>query len=150
ARANNAFIALMVFDVERFGSVDKSLGRDGTDKLLSSIAKRLTEHFGNEAEVYRVAGDTFAIISEYVRADLTAWGDETIARMAKPFRISGREIFLAASAGIASGASGSDASDFLHLAELAMIQAKREGGGRSRIYTAALGEAASGETDPVA
>lgn len=150
AAGNLAGLSLMVFDIDRFKAVNASLGQQGADRVLQAAVRRLQKHFGRDADLFRVGGVTFAILCERPMEDLRAWGEAAVARMTEPFILAGREIFLAASVGVAAGGDADEPLELLNLAEIAMVQAKRDGGARAWVYSPALGEAAEVSGDPVA
>ncbi len=132
--------ALVVFDIDRFKSVNASIGPDGADSLLRSVAERMTQRFSSNAALFRVGGDMFAMIAS--NAKLGDLGKAVIDMMKTPFTVTGRSIFLPTSVGVAAGSDADDPLDLLSQAELAMIQAKRDGGGRVCVYSHALHEPA--------
>ena len=141
-RAELKVAALAVFDLDRFKSVNESLGHDNGDKLLIALAGRLTEGAaaGNGAQpmtFFRVGGDMFAALAQEVQ-DLKGFGQRLVHLLGPPFAISGREIYLPASVGVAAGEQAEEAQDLLAQAELAMVEAKREGGSRALVYSDAL------------
>ncbi len=145
--------SLVVFDIDRFKTVNASVGPEGADGLLRSVAERMTKRFSGNTALYRVGGDMFALMADNPSAKPNDLGDEIIEMMKAPFSATGRDIFLPASVGVASGSEAGDAMDLLGQAELAMIQAKREGGGRVCVYTRALSDSAPTSVitgDPVA
>ena len=127
-------LALLILDLDRFKTVDSSVGADGADGLLQEVAVRVEKKFGKKAKIFRVGGDMFAIVTSKP-AKLPTLGARLLECMAKPFMVADRELFLPVSVGIVSGDLAQDAQDFVAKAELAMIQAKREGGARSCIYS---------------
>jgi diguanylate cyclase (GGDEF)-like protein/PAS domain S-box-containing protein len=137
AQKEFARIALVIVDLDRFKAVDASLGAAGADWLLRAVAERLDERFRKRGKVFRVGGDMFAVVAPKPNNMLTL-GAAVMDCMVKPFLLNEREIFLPASAGLATGDIAEDAQDLVGKAELAMIQAKREGGGRASIYSAAM------------
>jgi diguanylate cyclase (GGDEF)-like protein len=126
----------LILDLDRFKSVNASVGHDGADALLKSVGTRLGGRFDRSA-IYRVGGDTFAIITRKPN-DLQVLGNAVLQAMAPAFHHAGREIFLPTSVGVAAGDAAEDAQEFLTQAELAMVQAKRSGGGRAWVYSNAL------------
>ena len=151
-RARFPRLVLVVFDLDRFKSVNASLGPDGADALLGAVAKRLTEKFKGESSVFRIGGDMFGVIMPRGNAELEALGGRVLDTMNAPFSVFKRDVFLPASIGVASGGEALDPQDFLARAELAMVQAKREGGGGVCVYGEALAKEASlsASHDPVA
>jgi diguanylate cyclase (GGDEF)-like protein len=131
--------ALAIFDLDRFKAVNDSLGREGADSALAAFVERLEERFANERKsghlvLFRAGGDMFAGLALDI-ADLSRFGQTIVGVTAAPFSVSGREVYLVASVGVADGGDAQDGQDLLARAELAMIDAKRQGGGRVALYT---------------
>jgi diguanylate cyclase (GGDEF)-like protein/PAS domain S-box-containing protein len=132
--------ALVLFDLDRFKPVNESLGRDGGDAALAAVGERLSHGFSAECEdgrvaLYRAGGDMFAVLGFGV-VDLAAFGQRVLQLMRLPFHIGEREIYLAASAGVAAGADAGSMPELIAAAERAMVEAKRGGGGRVSVYSA--------------
>jgi diguanylate cyclase (GGDEF)-like protein len=138
-----AQLALLILDLDRFKSVNTSLGAEAGDAMLKSVAGRLAKKF-DRSSVYRVGGDTFAVVARRT-PDLQGLGQSLLQTMAAPFSFSGREIFLPTSVGVAAGDAVRDAQDMITQAELAMVQAKRSGGARVCVYSPALATSAKGD-----
>lgn len=140
-RGETSAAALAVFDVDRFKSVNASLGREGGDALLAAFAVRLAGAFPPRdpagGTVFRIGGDMFAAAARDV-SDLKGFGDRLLDLLGAPFRISGRDIYLPASVGISCGKDAWDAEELFDQAERAMVEAKREGGGRAVVYSKVL------------
>jgi diguanylate cyclase (GGDEF)-like protein len=131
--------ALAVFDLDRFKAVNDSLGRDGADSALAAFVERLEESFAEERKsghlvFFRAGGDMFAALGLDV-ADLSRFGEKIIGVTAQPFSVADREVYLVTSVGVAAGRDAEDGEELLAQAELAMIDAKRQGGGRVAFYT---------------
>jgi diguanylate cyclase (GGDEF)-like protein len=144
--------ALAIFDLDRFKAVNDSLGRDGADLALAAFVERLEESFADERKsghlvLFRAGGDMFAALGLDI-ADLSRFGEKIIGVTAQPFSVSDREVFLVTSVGVAAGRDAQDGQDLLAEAELAMIDAKRQGGGRVALYTSR--DRVSAARDPVA
>ena len=148
SRANFSKLVLLVFDLDRFKSVNASLGPDGADALLMAVAERLRAGFSDHASVFRAGGDTFTLVIRRPGSDVESLGRQLLETMSEPFSIGGRDIYLPASVGIATGEGINGVQDFFSRAELAMVQAKRRGGGRVWVYSAALGEHAPTRSEP--
>jgi diguanylate cyclase (GGDEF)-like protein/PAS domain S-box-containing protein len=137
-------VTFALLDMDRFKTVHSSLGDAGSDAVLVGMAQRLTQYFSKTAEVFRVSGDTFALVfsagdaTNKVSADL-------MDACAAPFEQSGRNIFVTASAGLSAGKDARDPFELLKNAELALLQAKRQGGACARVYTPALEATAPGD-----
>ena len=147
-----AEVTFALLDVDRFKSIHASLGDAGGDIILNQIAERLTTRFESVAEVFRVGGDAFAIIFSRVGSEPSAIGGELIEACNEPYVVQGRNIFAPASVGLALGRDARDPLDLLKNTELALMQAKRLGGGCARSYSRELemlapGDAVTLETD---
>jgi diguanylate cyclase (GGDEF)-like protein len=132
---------LAVFDLDRFKAVNDSLGRDGADVALTAFVERLEQRFvgertGGRLSLYRVGGDMFAALALDI-GDSGAFAENVLAVTAEPFSVADREVYLVASVGVASGNLAEDGQDLLAQAELAMVEAKRQGGGRVAVYSSA-------------
>jgi diguanylate cyclase (GGDEF)-like protein len=131
--------ALAVFDLDRFKAVNDSLGRDGADVALAAFVERLEHCFAKERNsgrlaLFRVGGDMFAAFALDI-GDLAEFGQNVLGAMTASFDIADRDVYLTASIGVAAGADAGDGQDLLAQAELAMIDAKRQGGARVVLYS---------------
>ena len=139
---NAAFVLL---DIDRFKSIHASLGDKGGDDILAAVAGRLTKKLGTRAQVFRVGGDSFAILAAGGSANTAAFGVELSEACNRAFTHQGREVFAQASAGAVSGMDAEDPFELIKNAELALLQAKRQGGACSRLYSRDLEAFAPGD-----
>ena len=150
--------AVLFIDVDDFKVFNESLGNAFGDELLIQIAQRLTasvrsldtisRNFGNDSQsgnsdstLARLAGDEFTILLDEIRdsADSVRVAERIQQRLADPFHISGHEIFICVSIGIAvSVAADTGAEDMLRDAEIAMHRAKRAGKARCQLFDGAM------------
>jgi diguanylate cyclase (GGDEF)-like protein len=128
----NGMIGLLFLDLDDFKHVNDSLGHDAGDKLLNSVAKRLRSCLRDEDTIARLGGDEFAILVEDL--DSTKETGQVAARLLDalraPFALSGRQVDVHASIGIATTDETTGGASLLRSADLAMYEAKRLGGGR--------------------
>ncbi len=141
-RADAVFALL---DVDRFKSIHASLGDAGGDEILAGVARRLTDKFGSRAKVFRVGGDGFAVLMPNAGANATAIGTTLVDLCSRPFPHTGRDVFAPASAGVVLGRDAEDPLELLKNAELALLQAKRQGGACARVYLRELEAFAPGD-----
>lgn len=139
---NAAFILL---DIDRFKSIHASLGDKGGDEILVAIADRLTKNLGTRAKVFRVGGDAFAVLAVGGVANTAALGTELVELCGRAFSHGDRDVFAPASAGAVPGYEAEDPFELLKNAELALLQAKRQGGACSRLYSRELEAFAPGD-----
>jgi len=124
-------------DIDRFKNVNASLGLIVGDSLLLTVARRLMRHIGPQDTLARVGGDQFAIllVAQHEPRELAMIAERIRRALRSPIKISGKEITLTTSTGIAV-MSGSEVSaqDLLKEAEIAMYRAKRGGADRVEMF----------------
>ena len=134
---------LALLDLDRFKQIHASLGDSGGDTVLLQTAQRLTQRFGKEAEIFRIGGDSFALLFVESAAAPQALGDALVELCNPPHPYEGRSIFAPASAGVAMDAR--DGGALIKNAERALGAAKRQGGAVARVYHADLEAHAPGD-----
>ncbi len=132
ATANTPWrVALIVADIERFRTINDSLGRQAGDLLLKQAAERLRSNVPVPTHVARLGADHFAILLSEAKAesDVARWlGQLTHKCLDEPFRIGDTELRISARSGIAlSPVEGGDADTLFKQAEAALENAKRTG-----------------------
>ena len=129
-------LALLCVDLDNFKAVNDTLGHPVGDELLRAVAQRLGANVG-DALVARLGGDEFTIILSH-RDGHEAAGQvagRLITALAEPFDIAGHDLSIGASVGIAiAPGDAADADSLLKHADLALYQAKGEGGGTYRFF----------------
>jgi diguanylate cyclase (GGDEF)-like protein/PAS domain S-box-containing protein len=133
--------AILCLDLDRFKSVNDSLGHSIGDKLLGAVAKRLAGCVEEGDFVARLGGDEFAVIqSNVVRPEES--GDlagRIIERVGAPYEIEGQQLNVGVSIGIAiAPADGHDADQLLKNADLAMYRVKADGRGSYCFFEAEM------------
>jgi diguanylate cyclase (GGDEF)-like protein len=134
AHATGGSIALVVYDLDRFKSVNDDLGHDRGDAVLRDTAHLLRRHLRAFDLVYRLGGEEFAVV-------LPGVGVAEAFEIAQRQRESIEEarpggVAVTISGGVASAHGCDVAWDTLfHRADAALLNAKREG--RNRIMVAA-------------
>jgi len=133
-------LALLCVDLDKFKGVNDTLGHPAGDELLRAVGARLSANLG-DAMVARLGGDEFTVILSRSDAHEAAGAvaGRLIAALAEPFDIRGHEIAVGSSVGIAiAPGDGGDADTLLKHADLALYQAKGEGGGTYRFFEAEM------------
>jgi len=123
-------LALMVFDIERFKSINDTFGQAAGDRVLQLFAERLVEVARNSALIAHLGGDQFALMLPGIReaAELAGLAATSAAFFARPYTVEGRELHLAAKAGFALyPEDGIDAGVLFRNAEAALKRAKSTG-----------------------
>ena len=129
---------VITIDMDRFKEVNESVGMSAGDSILLTIARRLGRLLRAQDTLARVSSDEFAmiILSEREQERLVQLTELIRRAVNTPITYAEREIFLTASVGIAfyDGTVLTKRDDVLKNAELAMVQAKRQGGDRIEVF----------------
>jgi len=130
-RESGGKAALLFLDLQRFGIVNDSYGRQTGDALLKLVAGRLESVLGSRDYLARIGADTFATVLRDVKqeADIAHTLEQGILNSLKqPFETGGVEIRMAAQAGIALfPGDGDDAETLFRNADAALNKAKGAG-----------------------
>ena len=141
-RRRGSDLAVLYLDLDDFKSVNDSLGHQTGDRLLVAVADRLRECLRPGDTVARLGGDEFAvIIPDLAECDVEALADRVAQSVGERYVLQGRELFVAASVGVAVAADNESADTLLSNADLAMYRAKRLGLGRHHRYHTGMREA---------
>ena len=144
ARRFDKTLAVMLIDLDRFKTINDTLGHNAGDQLLIQVARRLEGSVRESDIVARIGGDEFIVVLTGVEtsADVEEVAGKIIKCIAAPYRIAGHELRTTPSLGICLYPG--DANEFSELikhADIAMYHAKSEGRGLFKFYTAAMQEA---------
>jgi diguanylate cyclase (GGDEF)-like protein len=141
--SNNVLLALL--DVDRFKAIHSSLGDRGADTILKMIAERLSR-MDESVQFFRVGGDSFAFVFAQSAQAAQAIGNALTEACARSYRLDNRDVFAPCSVGMAAGGQSEDPLTLIKNAELALLAAKRQGGGCARLYSAELEHLAPGDS----
>ncbi len=132
AARNKAHMAFMFIDLDRFKTINDSLGHDVGDELLKRVAARLAACVRGSDTVARLGGDEFAVIidnlppSDYDVAQNVA--EKMISALASPIMIGGQHLNTSCSIGISVfPGDGEDLQTLMKHADVAMYDAKAKG-----------------------
>jgi len=134
AERGDSPVAVLFCDLDGFKTVNDSLGHRTGDRLLVLVAERLAECLRPADTIARLGGDEFAVLLEELRepGDAARAAQRLLDALDASFEVRGREVYISASIGIATGSS--DAETLLRDADLAMYRAKALGKGRYAVY----------------
>jgi diguanylate cyclase (GGDEF)-like protein len=137
ARAAGEKVSLFIVDLDRFKSLNDTLGHHAGDLLLAELGERLAADADEGELVARLGGDEFALISDGL--DVARRAARLVAMLAQPTMIYGRSISPGASVGVAVFPDdAADASDLQRFADLALYRVKLKGGRRWSAFDAEL------------
>ncbi|MGE5650197.1 MAG: putative bifunctional diguanylate cyclase/phosphodiesterase [Bacillota bacterium] len=131
-------LALLFIDLDRFKTVNDTLGHVAGDQLLVAASERMRQQLKHSNIAARLGGDEFTVLLDDPPSSGTAarLAERLIASMSQPFVIEGQEMFVTASIGIACyPADGTDANTLLKNADVAMYRAKERGKNNFQFFT---------------
>ena len=132
---------IFFIDLDKFKSVNDSLGHDAGDEVLKETAKRLKASTRKEDIVARFSGDEFAVLLLHEKSHEQAIfsssliADKIIKALSNVHQINRTEVFIGASIGIAIyPEDGKSSTMLLKNADIAMYEAKNKGRNNYQYY----------------
>ncbi len=138
-------ITIHLIDLDRFKTINDTLGHPIGDKLLKEVAARLTAVIGPADMITRFGGDEFVVlqIATERQQDAKAMAQRLVRALKEPFEIEGHRIDIGASIGIAMAPhDGIDPDELLKKADMALYAAKNGGGNEHRFFAIEMEDAA--------
>jgi diguanylate cyclase (GGDEF)-like protein/PAS domain S-box-containing protein len=138
AKRNQSQVALMFLDLDRFKSVNDTLGHNIGDLLLQEAAERVSNCVRETDTVSRLGGDEFTVIIPDLHQvnDIEKIANKILHQLSQPFLLSGHEIFVSGSVGITVFPDdGDELETLLRNADTAMYRAKEAGRNDFRFFT---------------
>ncbi|MBW8459028.1 MAG: EAL domain-containing protein [Thiobacillus sp.] len=141
ARRERHAVAVMFLDMDRFKTINDTLGHAVGDELLIMVAQRLRESVRESDIVARLGGDEFVVVLTEVE-DATAaarLADKILHVLAQPYLIGKNELHSAVSIGLAFYPDdGEDGETLIKNADIAMYYAKSQGRNNIQFFTAEM------------
>jgi len=137
SRRNGTSMAVLYLDIDRFKSINDTLGHAGGDEVLKQVAERLRASVRTSDVVARLAGDEFVVVLEHLATDDEAnhIAAKVVAAMRPAFRVDGSPFLATLSAGVAMfHGDDEDTEVLLSRADRALYTAKSTG--RNRVSVA--------------
>ena len=134
---NKSSCGLMFLDLDRFKSINDTLGHAIGDELLIEVARRLKASVRDSDTVARLGGDEFVVVlpALKVRDDAETVARKIVASLGAPYELSGHAVATSPSIGIALfPEDASDGDELLRDADAAMYEAKQGGRNGYRFY----------------
>jgi diguanylate cyclase (GGDEF)-like protein len=141
SQRNGRPIAVLFVDLDRFKSVNDTLGHDTGDQLLRQVADRLTKNLRIGDFSGRWGGDEFVVCLEDFgdSQNAAAAAQKLVLVLSEKYEVGGSEVYATPSVGIAiHPGAGDQAERLIKAADLAMYQAKKRGGNRFQYYSPSL------------
>lgn len=137
ARGADRFLSIMFIDLDRFKTINDTLGHNIGDLLIHAVAQRLKGCLREGDVVTRFGGDEFLILfPDLVRdQDAAVLAQKIIRILSRVFVLDGHELFITASIGISIyPADGHDIETLVKNADCAMYFAKEQGRNNYQFY----------------
>ena len=141
SQRKGSLLAALFIDLDRFKSINDTLGHDVGDALLCQFAKRLKNNIRIGDFSGRWGGDEFVVcLEDFGEAgNAAAAAQKLLLVLSEQYRIGISEVYATPSIGIALYPdSGETAERLVKTADIAMLEAKKRGGGRFQYYSDAL------------
>ncbi len=139
-------LAVLFLDLDRFKTINDSLGHTAGDMVLSQVAQRLRSVVGKTDILARQGGDEFVVVLNDISGPLAAGtiADRILASFAEPFELEAGGFASSTSIGISIFPDdGADPDELIRNADVAMYQAKANGRGNYQFFTADMNARAS-------
>ena len=139
--SSEAYIAILFIDLDRFKSINDSLGHAVGDQLLIKITAVLKQAIRLGDTVARLGGDEFIILLDGLQSsqDAISIAERILEELSKPFCLKEHTVFSGASIGITvTDDQSTDGSLLIRNADIAMYQAKTFGKSRYVIFDPAM------------
>ncbi len=136
-------LALLFMDLDRFKTVNDSLGHDVGDELLRSVAERLSDVARAVDTVARLGGDEFVFLLEDIQhpEDAARIAQRIIRTFEIPFDLKSNSLHMSTSIGISVFPDdGETAQALLKNADVSMYHSKQKGAGRYSFYIEEMNE----------
>lgn len=130
SQRSGACIAVLFIDLDRFKTINDSLGHHVGDELLKQVALRLEKCVRRDDTLARLGGDEFVVALQAIReeTDAAQVAQKMLSSLAEPYLIQGRSLTSTASIGIAIYPfDGQDITTLMKNADTAMYHAKERG-----------------------
>ena len=144
-KRNALYGALMFIDLDKFKTLNDTLGHEYGDMLLVEVARRLTSSVREVDTVARIGGDEFVVLLENLNQELESATREAAqiaekirAALAEPYQLNQHEYHSSPSIGVylycGDGKDGDSVNDVLKRADMAMYQTKDAGRNGVRFF----------------
>lgn len=140
AKTTHASIAILLFDLDYFKTINDTYGHFVGDKVLTHIANLITLCIGKENLAARLGGDEFVAMMEYQDiSEIIQAAESFLLKLKTPVKIDGHELTLSSSIGISVYPhDGESVSDLLKQADIALYHVKAKGKNQFQLYTTSL------------
>jgi diguanylate cyclase (GGDEF)-like protein len=138
ARRADQQVAILFLDLDRFKTINDSLGHEVGDELLRVVSRQLQDCMRNSDTVARLGGDEFVVILEQLQdlKEVVVVARKILHQVSTPMTIKNQELSVSASIGISVYPGDSeDVEGLMRCADMAMYRAKEYGRDSYQFYT---------------
>jgi diguanylate cyclase (GGDEF)-like protein/PAS domain S-box-containing protein len=125
---------LILIDLDHFKQVNDTLGHAAGDKLLQSVAERLSQFVAGRGHLARIGGDEFALVMSFATADEEERFCDALIGQLRVFTIMGNNMHVGASVGVSKVLIGTTPLAALREADIALYEAKSKGRNRWQAF----------------
>jgi len=136
-------MAIVLLDLDRFKNVNDRFGHLAGDELIQQVGKRLTGTLKGCEMIARLGGDEFAILLDHegLADDIGATLERILDELRRPYELLGHQAHVGVSIGVALAPEcGTDRTDLMRKADIALYRAKDEGRDCYRYFTDSMDE----------
>nr|WP_314482249.1 bifunctional diguanylate cyclase/phosphodiesterase [uncultured Pseudomonas sp.] len=140
-RGRRQLMAILFIDMDRFKSINDSLGHKVGDLLLQAVAGRIQRLLEPGDEASRFGGDEFVVLLAGQRSEeqIDAWVRELVRRLSTTYALEGQEVNTSPSVGVSiCPRDGQDVDSLVRSADAAMYSAKQAGRAQYRYFDPSL------------
>lgn len=146
SQRNRKQTAVMFVDLDRFKTINDSLGHAAGDEVLQEVARRLVKQLRVGDTICRIGGDEFVVVLPEAKrsTDAAHVAGKIIETLSQPVRAADRELTVTPSIGIAVfPEDGRDAETLIRNADAAMYHAKESGRANYQFFTEQMNQTAA-------
>ncbi|MHC8305826.1 bifunctional diguanylate cyclase/phosphodiesterase [Pseudomonas sp. PB3P13] len=140
-RGKRRLVAILFIDMDRFKSINDSLGHKVGDMLLQAVAGRISRALEPGDEAARFGGDEFVVLlaGERTEEQIDAWVRTLVEKLSAVYSLNEHEVTTSPSVGVSiCPRDGQDVEELIRGADAAMYSAKRAGRGQYRFFDSSL------------
>jgi len=141
AERNKSNMAVAFIDLDKFKSVNDTLGHDVGDRLLKMVSARIQTCLRRTDTISRQGGDEFVLLIEDFSdaADITNIAKKLLTSLSEPYHLDDRVVSVTSSIGISQyPADGVTVPELMKHADVAMYHAKNQGRNNFQFYTKSI------------
>jgi diguanylate cyclase (GGDEF)-like protein len=140
-RGKRRLMAILFIDMDRFKSINDSLGHKIGDLLLQAVAGRIQRLLEPGDEASRFGGDEFVVLlaGERSEAQINSWVRTLVQKLSATYALDGQEVNTSPSVGVSiCPRDGQDIDSLIRSADAAMYSAKQAGRAQYRFFDPSL------------